>query len=159
MSGHFVVGTIRTLAVGMVSWPALLLAEVGTADSGTAAAGTANKAEPWLLRLDPVSRTKVLMALAALLLLGGLLVAIVVLWGRHVRRKIREPLPGSRMHDDDWYNKPLVPKPRDEDVDEPESGGRVGRIAVGHREDVPAGSGQRRGPDARMTGGPQRQRG
>jgi len=110
MGRHFVVGTLRTLAVGIASWPVLLLADEGTAD----------KAEPWLKRLDPVSRTKVLMALAALLLLGGLLISVVILWARHARRRIREPLPKSRIHDDDWYNKPLIRKPRDEDVDEPD---------------------------------------
>jgi hypothetical protein len=110
MSRHFVVETIRGLAVGVASWPVLLLADEGTAD----------QAEPWLKRLDPVSRAKVLMALAALLLLGGLLITVVILWARHARRKIREPLPKSRIHDDDWYNKPLVPQPRDEDVDEPD---------------------------------------
>jgi len=77
----------------------------------------AEKAEPWLKRLDPVLRTKVVMSLTGLLLLGGLLIAIVMLWARHTRRKLREPLPETRIHEDDWYNKPLVPKPGDEDAD------------------------------------------
>jgi hypothetical protein len=78
----------------------------------------AEQSEPLIKRLDPVSRTKVLMALTALLLLGGALIAIVMLWGRHARRKTREPFPPSRTNEEEWYNKPLVPKPRDDD--EPE---------------------------------------
>ena len=78
----------------------------------------AEKAEPLLKRLDPVSRAKIAMGLTGLVLLGALLIAIVVLWARSARRKSRERFPATRAHDDEWYNKPLVPKPSDEQGDE-----------------------------------------
>jgi hypothetical protein len=106
MAVQHVVDLMGSLA-GSAIWPILLAA----ADEG------ADKAEPWLKRLDPVLRTKVIMTLTGLLLLGALLIAIAMLWARHTRRKIREPLPEARIREDEWYNKPLVPKPSDEDAD------------------------------------------
>jgi hypothetical protein len=82
-----------------------------------AALPAADQAEPLLKRLDPVLRTKVLMALAALLILAGASIALLLLWTRYVKRRIRQPFPASRAHEDDWYNKPLV-KPRDDKDDE-----------------------------------------
>ncbi len=65
-------------------------------------------AEPLLMQLDPARRAQVIMVLLGLLLLGGLLVAVVVLWGRRARRIARlrpRPTPPA----DHWYRKPLVP--------------------------------------------------
>jgi hypothetical protein len=106
MRSLMVMQLVATVHGGFLGWQSALL-------------GAAEQAEPWLKRLDPVSRTKVLMALTALFLLGGTLIAVVMLWARHARRKIREPFPASSTNEEKWYNKPLVPKPRD-DADEPE---------------------------------------
>ena len=67
------------------------------------------QAEPLLMRLDPASRAKVLMALMALLLAGVALVALAWLGGRRLRRIASTRLPKTRPHEDGWYRKPLVP--------------------------------------------------
>ena len=81
---------------------------------------------PWLLGADdtapkpavsPLVRAKMLMALLALVVLGIGLVAAAILGGWMVRRLARQPVPPSRVVDDAWYAKPLVPPPLDE-VDE-----------------------------------------
>ncbi len=81
---------------------------------------------PWLLGADetapkhavaPLVRAKMLMALLALVVLGIGFVAAVILGGWMVRRLARQPVPPSRVVDDAWYAKPLVPPPTDE-VDE-----------------------------------------
>ncbi|HVC99210.1 MAG TPA: hypothetical protein VND64_36435 [Pirellulales bacterium] len=81
---------------------------------------------PWLLGADetapkpaltPLARAKMLMALLALVVLGIGLVAAAILGGWMVRRLTRQPVPPSRVVDDAWYAKPLVPPPSDE-VDE-----------------------------------------
>src|ERR1035438_4761334 len=46
-----------------------------------------------------------------------------------------------------------------EHVEEAGDGGRVGRFAVGHREDLPVGTGQRDSPDAGVAGSAQREAG
>jgi hypothetical protein len=75
------------------------------------------KAEPLLMRLQPVTRAKILMALLALVLVGIALVALVWIGARHLRRIAKTPLRSTRPHDDDWYRKPLIPP------DPPSSGG------------------------------------
>jgi hypothetical protein len=67
-------------------------------------------ARPLLLRLDPQSRTKVIMVLLALLLLGFGLIALVIVGGRSVLRVARKSHGPTRRNEDDWYRKPLVPK-------------------------------------------------
>jgi hypothetical protein len=67
------------------------------------------KAEPLLMRLDPVSRAKVIMSLLALVLVGIALVAMAWLGARHLRRIARKPLRPTVEHEDDWYRKPLIP--------------------------------------------------
>jgi hypothetical protein len=67
------------------------------------------KAEPLLLKLDPVSRAKVLMTLLGLVLVGIALVALAWLGGRHYLRITRRPLPPTGENQDDWFRKPLVP--------------------------------------------------
>ncbi|HUY32255.1 MAG TPA: hypothetical protein VMV69_05705 [Pirellulales bacterium] len=78
---------------------------------------------PWLLGADdpapkpdltPLVRAKMLMALLALTVLGIGLVAAVILGGWMVRRLARQPVSPSRVVDDAWYAKPLVPQPPDE---------------------------------------------
>ncbi len=71
-------------------------------------AAATQTAEPLLVRLDPARRAQVVMALLGLLLLGGLLLAVAVMWGRRARRIARlRPRPTTPA--DHWYRKPLVP--------------------------------------------------
>ena len=75
---------------------------------------------PWLLaaearvstweRLDPVRRAKLLMALLALLLVGMALMALVMVGARYVRRLARNRTSAGRAREDDWYQKPLIPR-------------------------------------------------
>ena len=81
---------------------------------------TEKSSEPLIKRLDPPRQAQVIMVLLGLLLLGGLLIAIIVLGGRRVRRIARlkpnlSPRPG-----DPWYQKPLVPPTSDPQSREPE---------------------------------------
>lgn len=88
---------------------------------GVLAADTPRKAEPLLMRLEPQRRAKVLMAMLALVLLGLLLVAVVVLGGRHVLRIARKRNKPTGRDADQWYRKPLVPpEPASPKAHEPE---------------------------------------
>jgi|GEM_PF-4325942 len=65
-------------------------------------------AQPTLLeRLDPRSRSAVTLALAALILLGLLLVALAWLGARAVRRQARKSLAPTHLPGDEWSKKPL----------------------------------------------------
>jgi hypothetical protein len=84
----------------------------------------AEQARPPLQRLDPVTRAKVLAALAGLVILGFGLVVLVWLGGRATRRymrvsgRISKESPRSAPSDDDWARKPLVSRRGAEPVDE-----------------------------------------
>ena len=73
------------------------------------AAAADDAARPLIFRLDPELRAKVVMALLAIILVGGLLVAIAVLGGRRARRLARDRAPSGTTHGDAWYQKPLSP--------------------------------------------------
>ncbi len=79
----------------------------------TALLAAGEKAEPVLMRLDPKSRAKVIMALLALVLVGVLLVAMAIIGGRSLLRIARKSHGPTPRHEDDWYRKPLVPKDSD----------------------------------------------
>jgi len=68
------------------------------------------KAEPLLMRLDPQTRTKVVMALLGLVLVGILLVAIIMIAARSALRAARTLRGPTRRGEDDWYRGPLVPR-------------------------------------------------
>lgn len=77
------------------------------------------QAEPLLVRLDPASRAKVLMAILGLVVLGAALLAMIWLGARWVRRLAREPMRSTSPRQDDWYRKPLSgDAPNDSDSDE-----------------------------------------
>jgi len=67
------------------------------------------KAEPLLLRLDPVTRTKVVMALLGIVLAGLGLVALAWLGGRRLRQLAGKSFPATRTGEEQWYRKPLTP--------------------------------------------------
>ena len=75
----------------------------------TLVAAADDAARPLIFRLDPELRAKVVMALLAIILVGGLLVAIAVLGGRRARRLARDRAPSGTTHGDAWYQKPLSP--------------------------------------------------
>ena len=58
----------------------------------------AERSEPLLERLDPVTRTKVLMALLGLVLLGITMIACVMIGGRWVRRLAQHRPRTSAIH-------------------------------------------------------------
>jgi hypothetical protein len=91
----------------MVMHPAALLVAAWTSGAPLVLAAE-EKARPLLLRLDPESRAKVLMALLGLVLVGIGLVALTILAGRHVLRIARTSHGPTRRREDDWYRKPLV---------------------------------------------------
>lgn len=70
-----------------------------------------------LQRLDPAVRAKVLAALAALVMLGLLMMVLAWLGGRFTRKyinrrpDIREPDTTPVPHQDDWASKPLSDDP------------------------------------------------
>jgi hypothetical protein len=66
------------------------------------------KARPLWERLDPVSRTRVVMALLGLVLVGVALVLVTILAGRRLRRIARHRPGKTAAHEDDWYRKPLA---------------------------------------------------
>jgi hypothetical protein len=68
------------------------------------------KAEPLLLRLDPQTRAKVVMALLGIVLVGIMLVTLIMIAARSVLRAARATRGPTRRGEDDWYRKPLVPK-------------------------------------------------
>jgi hypothetical protein len=81
--------------------------------------------QPLLTRLKPADRARVLAALAALVILGFVLV-LLAWWGaRFTRRYLRRPWPRSDRREAggvsefDWASKPLYP---DEDGDQREEG-------------------------------------
>ncbi|REK18675.1 MAG: hypothetical protein DWQ37_03830 [Planctomycetota bacterium] len=74
-----------------------------------AAADAEKKAEPLLMKLDPQRRAKVLMALLGLVLLGGFLMALVIMGGRQAMRAARKSHGPTQHSQDQWYRKPLVP--------------------------------------------------
>ena len=76
--------------------------------------------QPILMRLDPASRAKVMMALLGLVVLGAALVLMVWVGGRYMRRIARERPKPTPLHSDDWAKKPLAPG-------EPESGDDASR--------------------------------
>jgi hypothetical protein len=68
------------------------------------------KAEPLLMRLDPQTRAKVVMALLGLVLVGILLVAMIIVAARSALRLARTTRGPTRRGEEDWYRKPLVPR-------------------------------------------------
>jgi hypothetical protein len=87
------------------------------------AAWTLVLAIPWLLGADnpspkpplpPIVRTKMMMALLGLVVLGIGLVAAMILGGRMVRRMARQRTAPSGTAEDAWYAKPLPAPPPDE---------------------------------------------
>jgi hypothetical protein len=62
----------------------------------------AEQAEPLLKRLDPERRTGVVMALAALVILGAGMILLVVLGARYVRRVSRQRPPQRGHQPSDW---------------------------------------------------------
>lgn len=67
------------------------------------------KAVPLWMRLDPVTRAKVSMALLGMVLVGVALVALAWIGGRRLRRIAAKPSHPTRRQDDDWSRKPLNP--------------------------------------------------
>jgi hypothetical protein len=76
--------------------------------------------EHLIKRLDPPRQAQVLMVLLGLLLLGGLLIAMIVLGGRRARRIARLKPTAPRNVEEPWYQKPLAPPPSDPRSHEPE---------------------------------------
>jgi hypothetical protein len=72
-------------------------------------AATDAATRPLIFRLDPELRAKVVMALLAIILVGGLLVAFAILGGRRARRLARERAQSTATHGAAWYQKPLSP--------------------------------------------------
>ncbi len=64
--------------------------------SSALAAAAGKQTEPLLMRLDPASRAKVLMAILGLVVLGGGLIAMICLGARYVLRVAREPVRPAR---------------------------------------------------------------
>ena len=93
----------------------LLTSLAGAWTTGGAALLAANeKAQPLLLRLDPESRTKVVMALLGLVLVGVGLVALTMMAGRQVLRIARTSHGPTQRREEEWYRKPLVPQEGEE---------------------------------------------
>jgi hypothetical protein len=85
-----------------------------SAAPSVALVAAADKAETLFSRLDPVNRTKVVMALLALVLVAAALVALVVIGGRRLRRIAGHSLGPTPRRPDDWFRKPLAPRDEDE---------------------------------------------
>ncbi len=91
----------------------------------------AEDGRPLIERLDPITRTKVVMALAGLLVLGFGLVLLAWLGARMVRRHAQPPggrsslSRGRSVSEDDWWSKPLVSDglTAEEDDDDGQVGG------------------------------------
>ncbi len=69
-----------------------------------------DKAEPLLMRLTPENRSRVLLALLAIVLVGVALIAVVVIGGRYVLRQARVSHGPTPLGKDDWSRKPLIPR-------------------------------------------------
>ena len=78
--------------------------------AGLVLAWAENKAEPLLMRLTPENRSRVLLALLAIVLVGVALIAVAVIGGRYVLRQARESHGPTPLGEDDWYRKPLIPR-------------------------------------------------
>lgn len=91
----------------------LLTATLTSATVVAAAAEQAQQHEPLLMRLSPQHRAIVIMALLALVLVGGALVALAVIGGRHVLRIARKSHGPTPSYEDRWYRKPLYPREPD----------------------------------------------
>ena len=90
------VNVIQLSFVGLASW--LVLAQ---------------DEQPFILRLDPRDRIKLLLALASVAVLGFVLI-LFAWWGARItRRYINSPSPADRrkrlttVKEDDWATKPL----------------------------------------------------
>lgn len=59
--------------------------------------------------VDPRQWTRLLVALLVIVVVGFVLIACVLAWGRRMRRVLRRGRGHSRMSQDAWYAKPLVP--------------------------------------------------
>ncbi len=77
---------------------------------GERLAWTNEKAEPLLVRLTPVNRARVMLALLALLVVGLALIGLAIVAGRYVLREVRKSHGPTPLREDDWYRKPLVPR-------------------------------------------------
>ena len=64
-----------------------------------------------LHRLPPEARARVAMAILGLLLLGGGLVALLIMIGRQFRRRTRLGYRPIQRRPDEWAHKPLVLPP------------------------------------------------
>jgi hypothetical protein len=92
----------------IAGWFALALAAIDDALLADTTDG-----QSLLMRLEPASRAKVLMALLALVLVGLGLIALAWLGGRHLRRIARLRPGPTNPRTEDWYHKPLVPPDSD----------------------------------------------
>jgi len=71
-----------------------------------------------LFRLSPPEQARVIMALLGIVLLGVVVAALILVWGRRVRRIARSAPRTQSSSEDRWYRKPLG-NPDDEDRDGP----------------------------------------
>ena len=75
--------------------------------------------QPFLQKIDPVTRAKVLSALAALIILGFSMMLLAWLGARATRRYMNRGVHTGRSgrgavpSDDDWASKPLAPRATD----------------------------------------------
>jgi hypothetical protein len=106
-----VIAYVKTIAQrgGFRSVACSLLLFAGGALLGKPAAAP-EKAEPLLMRLDPQTRAKVVMARLGLVLVGVLLVTIIIVAAQSALRLARTTRGPTRRGEDDWYRKPLVPR-------------------------------------------------
>jgi hypothetical protein len=74
-----------------------------------------------LERLAPTERAQLIMALLAVILLGVLVVAMVLVGGHRLRRIARSRPRQSRPGEDDWSRKPLVSPDKDQPPTTPAS--------------------------------------
>lgn len=88
-----------------------MVTAVGTHPARTVAATAWSNGKPVMLAVAPPRTQQISTGFAAILLvslLGGLLLAAVIVGARYVRRLNRRPLRPSQMASDRWYEKPLV---------------------------------------------------
>ena len=89
--------------------PCVSLASLLTAHGEVLPPAAAETTQTMLMRLDPVQRAKVMMALLGLVLVGGMLIVMVFFAGRQLRRIARKRPAPTPQRDNDWYRKPLIP--------------------------------------------------